>query len=84
MRWFVAWALAGALCAFSVLSMGVGVFVLPLALIALFWVGRLSIPASAPPGSSVSCGGLDPRPWAFAGLALSGTALIGYGFARKR
>jgi hypothetical protein len=43
----------------------------------------LSIPASAPPGTLVSCGGFDARPWLLAGLVASSLALAGYGVARR-
>lgn len=45
---------------------------------------ELSLPAGAPPGASVSCGGYDPAPWFVAGLALSGCALLAYGVALWR
>jgi hypothetical protein len=46
--------------------------------------GRLSIPASAPPGTSVSCGGFDARPWLLAGVLVSSLALAAYVVARQR
>ena len=44
--------------------------------------GRLWIPPSAPPGTSVSCGGMDPTPWLRSGVALCGVGLIAYVAAR--
>jgi hypothetical protein len=46
--------------------------------------GGLSIPASAPPGTSVSCGGFDARPWLLAGLVSSLLAVVAYALARRR
>jgi hypothetical protein len=46
--------------------------------------GVLSLPAGSPPGSSVSCGGLDPTPWFVAGIAVSGIALLAYALLRRR
>jgi hypothetical protein len=46
--------------------------------------GRLSIPASAPPGTSVSCGGFDARPWLAAGVLVSSLAFAAYAVARRR
>jgi hypothetical protein len=44
--------------------------------------GGLSLPAGSPPGSSVSCGGLDPMPWLIAGLVVSAVAVVGYAAIR--
>ena len=38
----------------------------------------------APGQHSVSCGGFDPHPWLYAGLALSATGLLLYSVSRRR
>jgi hypothetical protein len=45
--------------------------------------GGLTIPASAPPGTSVSCGGFDARPWLEVGLVITLLALVAYAAARR-
>ena len=40
--------------------------------------GRLSIPPGAPPGTSVSCGGVDPLPWLVSGLVIGALAVVAY------
>jgi hypothetical protein len=104
--WFVVWAAAGWLFAFSLLTgFSIGPLVLPFAAGALLFAAaraprlaslgvvagigatallvaivnwenvpcdggplHVQLPAGAPPGTSVSCGGLDPTPWLVAGL----------------
>jgi len=34
-------------------------------------------------GQSISCGGVDPHPWLYAGLALAGLAAMAYPIARR-
>lgn len=46
--------------------------------------GQVSIPAGAPPGTSVSCGGLDPEPWLNTGVVTSGLAVAAYAVLRWR
>ena len=45
--------------------------------------GGVSIPAHAPPGTAVSCGGVDPAPWLWAGLAAATAAIVAYALARR-
>lgn len=118
--WFGAWAAAGALFTFSFLTgFSVGLFLLPLAAGALFFVasraahlgealgfaagtgvillviaylsrdhqpcpedGSLSIPAGAPPGTSVACGGFDPIPWLLAGSTTLAASIVAYAVVR--
>jgi hypothetical protein len=44
----------------------------------------LSLPASAPPGTSIECGGFDPTPWLLAGVVTAALARLGYGVASLR
>jgi hypothetical protein len=46
--------------------------------------GQVSIPPGAPPGTSGSCGGLDPEPWLNAGVVTSGLAVAAYAVVRWR
>jgi hypothetical protein len=43
---------------------------------------QLSIPPGAPPGTSVSCGGLDPDPWLNTGIVTTAVAVAAYGAFR--
>ncbi len=45
--------------------------------------GGLNIPADAPRGTSVSCGGMDPMPWFVAGLAVVTSSVLAYAVARR-
>ena len=42
-----------------------------------------SIPASAPAGTSISCGGLDPHPWLYTGAIVCAVATAAYVIARR-
>jgi hypothetical protein len=44
----------------------------------------LSLPANAPPGASIECGGFDPTPWLLAGVVTVALALLGYGITSRR
>jgi hypothetical protein len=115
-RWFWAWSLVGAGLCFSFLTgFSIGLFVLPFALLLLWFVlsraprWRESIgfvegvglvllliaylnrdyrPCGAGPqiggaGASYSCGGFDPHPWLYTGVALAGLATVAYAVARQ-
>jgi hypothetical protein len=45
--------------------------------------GGLQLPADAPVGASISCGGLDPHPWLYTGLVLAALAAVGYAAVRR-
>ena len=40
-------------------------------------------PVILQPGESYSCGGFDPHPWLFTGLAVAALAALGYGVAHR-
>ena len=40
-------------------------------------------PAILQPVESYSCGGFDPHPWLFTGLAVAALAALGYGVAHR-
>ena len=46
--------------------------------------GIIYLPAGSPPGSSASCGGLDPVPWLITGIVVSALALLSYAALRRR
>lgn len=46
--------------------------------------GQLSIPPGAPPGTSVSCGGVDAEPWLNFGAVTSAIAIAAYAVLRWR
>jgi hypothetical protein len=97
--WFGAWALAGGLFSFAFISaLSIGIFVLPIALVA-FWLlgsrgarGAEMLGAIAGAGApcflvaALSAGGEAPdaRPWLAAGLALMAIGIAAYLFARRR
>ncbi len=97
--WFGAWAFVGALCAFAFVSMAsIGLFVAPVALLALFFVGRKGVRGPELFGlvagvgaiviviGALNTGGdgwLDPRPWFIAGAALVAANVVAYSSARR-
>ncbi|MGH2994771.1 MAG: hypothetical protein ACRDON_09000 [Gaiellaceae bacterium] len=98
--WFWAWGLAGGLVLFALLTgFSIGLFLLPLAVVALVLVARRA--RGWPEGLGVLAGvaavclsvgglqlaadgGLDPRPWLAVGAALGALAVGGYMFLRRR
>jgi hypothetical protein len=84
-HWFLAWALAGGLFTFSLLTgFSIGLFLLPAAAVALFWVarrsgGRETVGLFEGVGWTLlavafiqsGSGDLDARPWLLAGIVLS-------------
>jgi hypothetical protein len=97
--WFGAWALAGALCSFAILgAASIGLFVLPLALVA-FWLllrrgasGLETLGAVAGAGApcllvaALAAGNETPdaRPWLAAGLLLVAIGIGAYASLRRR
>jgi hypothetical protein len=83
--WFLGWAVAGALFTFSFLTgFSIGLFLLPVAALVLFWVarrsgGRETVGLLEGVGWTLltvafiqsGSGDLDARPWLVAGLVLS-------------
>lgn len=45
--------------------------------------GTLNLAPGSQPGDSVSCGGLDPHPWLYAGLVIAALAAMAYAVARR-
>jgi hypothetical protein len=97
--WFGAWALAGALCSFAVLSAAsIGLFVVPLALLAFWLLMRRGALGMETLGAITGAGGPcllvaalgageetpDARPWLAAGLVLIGIGIGVYMFVRHR
>ena len=96
---YVAWAIEGALVAFSVLSAAsVGLFVMPVAVLLLLWLARRgasgppmlgALPGAAVPVLAVAWlqrgpGDLDARPWLLAGLVLAAAGALGILAVRRR
>jgi hypothetical protein len=46
--------------------------------------GGLTVPPGAPPATSLSCGGADPRPWLVGGLTLTAVAVATFALTRSR
>lgn len=44
--------------------------------------GGLTIPA-ARPGTTASCGGLDPIPWLYSGIVVAAASVVAYAVARR-
>jgi hypothetical protein len=96
---FWLWSLAGALISFSLIAAAsVGLFVLPFAALALFFVARQTRDRAEMLGGLVGAaaiclaiawiqrgpGGLDAGPWLVAGIVLAAAGLAGYAvFARR-
>jgi len=76
--WFAWWAAAGAVFTFSfVTGFTIGLFILPVAALLLFWVARRAPGAEAmgfAAGAGVVVGVLSP----FAGAVVCSLALVGY------
>jgi hypothetical protein len=99
-RWFWAWGLAGGLVLFAfVTGLTIGLFLLPLAVVALVLVARRS--RGWPEGLGVLAGmaavclsvgglqlaaggGLDPWPWLAVGAPLGALGVGGYALLRRR
>ena len=113
---FAAWVFAGGLTAFAWLTgFSIGLFLLPFAVLAIWFVARKSRiwpeilglvgglgvvglviaaihregtgcrSSGEPDGSiTVTCGGLDPKPWLVGGLLLLALAPALYALARRR
>jgi hypothetical protein len=112
---FAAWVFAGGLTAFAwITGFSIGLFLLPLAVLAIWFVARKSriwpeilglvgglgvvglviaaINHEGPGcrtteeagGITVTCGGLDPKPWLVGGLLLLAAAPALYALARRK
>jgi hypothetical protein len=93
-RWFWAWTATGALFMFSFVSgLSIGLFLLPLAAVALVTIAWYSPHRAERTGFAAGAGfvllliaylhrggdhGLDPAPWLVGGLAFSGAAIVAY------
>ena len=95
--WFLAWALAGALCALALVSiLSIGIFIAPLAAVAIFLVARRSPHGPEPLGLLMGAGVLgivvwllsrgewDATRWLVGGIALCAAGVVAYGAARAR
>jgi hypothetical protein len=93
-RWFAAWALAGALVVFAFLSAAsIGLFVAPLALLALVLVGRWCVGGGEMFGLVAGAGlvslliaalnGGDGASWLLVGLGLLTAGIVAYAAARR-
>jgi hypothetical protein len=97
---FWLWALAGALFSFSfVAALSIGIFVLPFALVALYFATRNGVgrgePLGALAGVGATClliaalnlgsdgGSLDARPWLAAGLLFAAVGMAGYALVSR-
>jgi len=97
--WFGAWALVGAVFAFSFLTgFSIGLFILPLVVLLLGVVLHSSPRPREAIGFVAGIGavllviaylnagegsGVDPRPWLLFGLAVTAAAIGGYALARR-
>ena len=95
--WFLAWALAGALCALALVSiLSIGIFIAPLAVAAIVLVARMSSGGPELLGLVTGAGFLgivvwvlsrgewDATRWLVGGLALCAAGVVAYGVARAR
>ena len=95
--WFLAWALAGALSALALVSiLSIGIFIAPLAAVAIFLVARRSSRGPEVLGLVTGAGLLgivvwvlsrgewDATRWLVGGVALCAVGVVAYGAARAR
>jgi hypothetical protein len=97
--WFGAWALAGALCSFAILSAAsIGLFVFPFALVAFWLLWRRGASSAEMLGSIAGAGAPcllvaalaagneapNARPWLGAGLVLVAIGIGAYTLVRRR
>jgi len=96
-RWFLAWVLAGALSALALVSaLSIGIFILPLAVVAIVLIARRSPRGPELLGLVTGAGVLgivvwvlsrgewDATRWLVGGLALAAAGVVAYAAARAR
>jgi hypothetical protein len=97
---FWLWAIAGALLTLSIVgAASIGLFVLPLAAVAIALVARSTQRRAEALGLLVGAapicfliawlqrgdeGGLDPRPWFIAGVGLAAIGIVAYALVTRR